>query len=138
MPTWDEIKTDRFGTDIDLTLTENRGSGTGGAAPTLSGVANIYSWLLDSAVTTPGSLVHRPDFGGGLQDNVGRLGTPAVRARMANDVRKTWLTDRRVTAASVSVSEGEDLSQTIIEAQVLLATETEPRGFEAVTGAADF
>lgn len=121
MATPAEIENARFGRDLVLAETTNRG--IGGRAPTLAGRANLYQWLLNTARTTAGDLVHRPDWGGDLTAFLGLALTPDNLARMQSRLRRAWLRDPRVADAFVSVEPSEGSGQVVLTAQVVLAGE---------------
>lgn len=102
------IDTDRFGTDLYLDLDPEapiRVTPTGDL-PTVTGYACLRQDVAANAITTPGSMVHRPDYGGGLLDAVETPGTPGELARAGNRIRRSLRRDARIVDAKPTVTPG--------------------------------
>jgi phage baseplate assembly protein W len=102
------IDESRFGRDLYVPLDPDeplRVSPTGDLA-TIAGYKNLTHAMEAMALTTPGDLVFRPDYGGGLVEEVEAPGTPGSRARAANRLRRSALADTRVQDAEVGVAPG--------------------------------
>lgn len=98
----------RFGRDIAIPTDpsgELRVTPTGDLA-TLEGRANANTALLRRVLVTPGAMVHRPGFGGGLAISVGMATTLGAQAALANAIRRTVIEDPRVAETDVVVASG--------------------------------
>ena len=98
----------RFLRDLDLPET---GDGviritTTGDLRDVTGIDNLKKAQRRRALTTPGSLVHRSLYGGGLELDVEEASSPASRSEAANRIRRNALRDPRVADASVTLVEG--------------------------------
>lgn len=82
----------------DLPLTSS------GDVALASGLPSLQAWATRAAFTSPGTLLHRPTFGVGLQ---GFLGQPQPRAKTlsAAALRRALLADRRVDEATITVED---------------------------------
>lgn len=112
---------DRFGTDIDLPLTDGDTlliTPTGDLR-TRTGRANLQDALTQRALTGRGELLHRPEYGGGLPQGVELPNSPSARSQLASVVRRNCLRDRRVQDATVSVAPGLPDDATRLEAVTL-------------------
>ena len=101
MPSAPNIAKARFGKDLDFRKTENRGSATGGAAPTVEGSDNLLLALTNRLVMPQGDLVHRPEYGNPVEADVPN--SPTFREKLAVAVRGSILQDPRVATAQVGV-----------------------------------
>lgn len=75
-----------------------------GDLPLVEGVDNLRHALRRRIITTPGTVIHRPDYGAGVQAYVGVQ--TSQRSQMANAIRKNMLRDSRVEDCSASVALG--------------------------------
>lgn len=66
----------------------------------VSGLDSLSRWLPRAAVTSPGSLLHRPEFGVGVERYLGR-GVSAL-PQLAASIRGVLGSDRRVAEAVVT------------------------------------
>lgn len=101
-----DIQTRRLGTDVALPLDPDGDialTNTGDLA-TVTGVANLQTALPRRCCVSPGTLVHRPDFGGGLIDQVSAPVSIDKRSAIASDLRRNLLRDARLSEARVAVS----------------------------------
>lgn len=73
--------------------------------PSIAGSPNFREAHKRRAVTNPGELIHRPDYGGGLTLNVSALDTDTQRALIRNSIRNNALRDPRTGEVVVRVSE---------------------------------
>lgn len=99
---------DRFLTDLRCGLDpdgELPVTATGDIALS-QGRANVHRAILRRTVVSPGSLVHRPNFGAGLRDLLEMPATPTDRARMAAKIKQQVQQDPRVLEASATVALG--------------------------------
>lgn len=107
MPTdLDEVR--RFGRDLRLPDAADepiRTTGTGDLR-TIAGRANLHRAQLNRALSAPGSLIHRPLYGGGLTLLVEELADPVVLSGAADRLRRSALSDPRLEDAEVSIEEG--------------------------------
>jgi hypothetical protein len=102
------IDTRRMGEDIALDLDPDNGLRVTptGDLQTVAGRANLRAALRRRVCTSPGELLHRPEYGAGAPDFIETIGNPSNRARLANQVRKNLLRDRRLADVAVGVSAG--------------------------------
>lgn len=77
-----------------------------GDLQTVAGLENVRGALRRRMATTPGTLIHRPDYGAGLEDWVEVAATPGARAQVANRVRRQVLRDARVADARAEATAG--------------------------------
>jgi len=97
---------ERFGVDIYVPIDEDevlRPTPTGDL-PVIRGRANLSHALAANVITTPGELIHRPGYGGGLAQDVETPATPGALARSANRLRAALLLDARLAGRDVRVS----------------------------------
>lgn len=102
------IDIDQLGRDLWLPETVDdvlRITPTGDIA-SLESHANLQSALRRRLGTSPGDLLHRPEYGAGVIDELERANTPARRAQLANAVRRNVLRDPRVRECTASVAAG--------------------------------
>lgn len=93
-----------FGVDLDwLGALE-----PGGDLAEVRGIAALREDLVRLAGTRPGELFHRPTEGGDLPARVNGPATPALLGAMGARVRRAFLTDDRVRAASVALQVATD------------------------------
>lgn len=92
---------DRFGVDVALSSTAT----PTGDWPILSGPDNLREAQERRAVSNPGALLHRPQYGGGLEVAVGTPFRPDRAATTAQRIRSAALRDPRVSDVRVEVSE---------------------------------
>lgn len=122
MPSYSEIAELRWGRDLVLPDIGAEVQVTpSGDWPTIAGRPNLHAAHRRRAVTAPGELVHRPDYGGGLPLFIEVENTDARRAQMAAVVRANALRDVRLEDARA------DVTSTTPE-QVLLELALRPRG----------
>jgi len=83
-----------YGTDIehkrDFRLTSS------GDFATISGKANVTDAIFRRIVTMQGSIIHRPEYGVGIQSLQNTPNTIAVRLALAEDIRVQLTRDDRV------------------------------------------
>ena len=92
--------------------------------PTIAGRENLKAAVERHAVTSPGELLHRPEYGAGLLDFLEQGNEPGVRAQMAVQVRQSILRDPRLQDAQVAVETGTTIDQVVVTLQV------QPKGEE--------
>ena len=102
------IQDRRFGCDLALPLDPDDALAVTptGDLPTVSGRENLQAALRRRTLVSAGSLVHRPEYGAGAGGELGTLGSPTSRSRIANNVRRNLLRDDRIEEAQVAVSQG--------------------------------
>jgi phage baseplate assembly protein W len=100
--------TERFGADADVpTDPDARLPKTAtGDIRLLSGYANLRRTLERIVSTQPGTLLHRPEWGGGAPGFIELASTPGRRAQLASQIRRSVLQDGRFTDCRVTVEEG--------------------------------
>lgn len=99
----DSLKTDIAFVDGDMTLTASGDLGT------ISGLANLKAALFRRLITTPGSLVHRPQYGVGVGQFQNSLSSFAKQQQLAALIQEQFEQDPRVQEVS---SVGIDASDT--------------------------
>ena len=65
----------------------------------------LHHGQLARIYASPGELVHRPEYGSGLLDLVEQNASPEILARSAAQIKRSALSDSRLSDAEVSVSE---------------------------------
>lgn len=135
VPLYPDIAEKRFGRDLVLTYPDREVTPTpSGDWPTVAGRPNLHAAMRRRLVTTPGQLVHRSDYGGGLETFVGELNAPAQRSRLAAGARSNVLRDRRIEEAVVSVAAPEE-DQVIVQLGIRPAGEVEAESVSILTEA---
>jgi hypothetical protein len=84
-----------LGTDFALDSDHNLVVEDGDLA-LIEGLDCLVANLLDRLLSSPGSLLHHPDFGATLQDRVGELPHEEMLAQLAAEARLQLLADPRV------------------------------------------
>lgn len=101
--------------------------------PSIAGRDNFREAHKRRAVTTPGELVHRPLYGGGLALNIEQLNTDTRKAIIKNAIRTNALRDARTGECLVKVTDDGDISGRVfvdLEVTPLRSTEfVERAGF---------
>jgi phage baseplate assembly protein W len=124
MSTYSEIAEARWGRDIVLPDCEAGVTPTAtGDWPTVAGRANLHGAHRRRAVTTPGELLHRPEYGGGMMLWLEAPNSAGEQARLAASVRGNAFRDPRVEEVRVAVSTPEGR-----ENQSLIELTIRPRG----------
>ena len=85
----------------------------------VAGLASLELWAPRALVTPPGTLLHRPEFGGGVERYLGRAGVlPSMVAETGASLRSDRrVLDTRVSAQASSTSPGHvDLSAEVTTA----------------------
>lgn len=116
------VDADRFGTDLLVPMDEDeslRVTPTGDL-DVISGRDNLGRALAAASLTSAGTLLHRPLYGGGLVDDVESAGTPGNLARASNRVRTALLQDPRLAGGTLDVT-------------VAPGTPTDPRALGHIT-----
>lgn len=125
-----DIDTERFGEDLVLPRPDAEVTPTvSGDWPTISGRPNLHAAVLRRLITTAGQIIHRGDYGAGVETFVGTLGSPHNRSRLAAGSKQNLLQDPRVGGAVVRVSVPE-FGQTVVEVDI---TPTGEVGTETVS-----
>lgn len=89
--------------DTDLVLTAT------GDLSTLSGLDNVKAAILRRIITTPGEIVHRPNYGVGIEDFQNAPSTRATHRQLALRIEEQLKEDPRVEAVEeVAVQEEAD------------------------------
>ena len=87
-----------------------------GAAPTgdlerISGIENVREELLRRLITSPGTLVHRPEYGVGVKDYLNGINRLGNKRQLAIKIQEQFTQDPRV-ASLLGVQISEDPSNT--------------------------
>lgn len=130
MPTASQLDAKRLGTDLVIRDTVNRGLLNNGQAPVVSGRPNIRQVIEHIVSTSPGELIHRPNYGGGLTESIGTLNSPSNQARALNKLRDAILRDPRFQDVSLALSNGPTPGTVRIQVRFVLATEAGTENFE--------
>lgn len=78
----------------------------GGDLATDSGVTNLRNALFRRLVTSPGSIVHRPDYGVGIKSYQNKLNSLTNQQAIALNINEQFIQDTRVESVdSVSVNQ---------------------------------
>lgn len=100
-----EIATDRWGTDLSLPIPDEEVTPTlTGDWPVVTGRDNLHAAHRRRAVTTPGELIHRPLYGGGMSLELEVMNSPANMSRLGARVKANALRDSRIEEAVVEIS----------------------------------
>lgn len=95
--TYADIQARRFGRDLVLPAPGDAVTPTPtGDWPTVAGRPNLQAALIRRATTSPGELMHRPQYGAGVLAFLESPNADEVRARMDVVVRANLLQDPRV------------------------------------------
>lgn len=129
-----DIAERRFGRDLLLPGPGREVTPTiSGDWPTLAGRPNLHAAVLRRQLTTPTQLVHRPEYGAGLELFVGELASLPERSRLAAASRQNTLRDPRIEAADVAVGEAEE-GRVVLQLAIRPSGEIEAESVSIVTG----
>ena len=124
MSEYQDLQTQRFKTDLVVPGVGREVQPTAsGDWPLVTGRLNLLGAHRRRAVTVPGAMVHRPEYGGGLLLELERLASPANLARSTTTIRNNALRDGRISDASVT-------GEVLPSGAVKMALEITPRGSE--------
>lgn len=88
---------------------------TDGDLERIEGLENLRQALLRRLVTSPGSLVHRPEYGVGIKDFQGSLNSLANQRKIAARINEQFLRDPRVESVDgVSISSTDSRPEHIV------------------------
>jgi phage baseplate assembly protein W len=74
----------------------------------IKGLANLRQRLFNRLITVKGTLVHRPEYGVGIKEYQGRVGSLAVQRNLATIINEEFLKDPAVEeVTSVRIEQGE-------------------------------
>jgi phage baseplate assembly protein W len=127
---------DRYGTDLyvpddpdeDVVATPT------GDLRTITGRDNLLAAQSRRARVTPGRLVHRPEYGGGVTAAVDGPGDLASRARLQAQVRRNALRDDRVADVGVTVAQKQEGVQRFFEVALTITEPGEETGSVVIVG----
>lgn len=122
-----EIETQRFLTD--LALPDDVRTSASGDWPTVSGRHNVRSAIEQRALTMPGELVHRPQYGAGALEFVESISSPAKRAELVARLRENLLRDDRLRDVGAKVSASRSTTTVDLAVQLRGQPETESIAF---------
>jgi phage baseplate assembly protein W len=118
--------TDLIGVDIahksDFLLSAD------GDLDTISGLDNIKIALFHRLITSPGSLIHRPTYGVGIQDFQNAVNSIANQREIANRIQEQYEQDPRVEAVTGVRIDNDDLTPE----KVVLLVKVKVRGYDEV------
>lgn len=94
-----------------------------GDIDTISGLANIKQALFHRLLTSPATLIHRPNYGVGIKDYQNAPATLATKQKLALRIQEQFEQDDRVEEVTgVSVNfDAQDPSKTVILVRVKVA-----------------
>lgn len=87
----------------DFAFTDDFVASPTGDFDVISGLENLRRALLRRLVTRPGSIIHRPNYGVGIQDFQNAPLTLSVKSQLANRIAEQFAQDDRVERV-VSIS----------------------------------
>jgi hypothetical protein len=67
-----------------------------GDLDTAEGLTNVKEALFRRLITSPGGIIHRPDYGVGIKKYLGAINSLDVRRRLALEIQEQFLQDERV------------------------------------------
>jgi phage baseplate assembly protein W len=100
-----------------------------GDLTTISGLDNYKQALMRRWMTTPGSLLHRPNYGAGLKDLQGAPNTLQSKRDIARRIKEQALRDSRTEEVTSVTFENEDLEPE----KLTIIVSVKPAGYEDVT-----
>lgn len=80
----------------------------------MSGLDNLKQALWRRLITTPGSLVHRPDYGVGIKDFQNAPGTLSMMQKLASRIQEQFTKDPRVNEVTGVACRTDDNNPAII------------------------
>lgn len=92
--------------DLPITVDDTLTPTSTGDLPGSAGRSNLRQAVRRRVLTSPGTLLWRPEYGGGLVDVVEAAATPGARAGLANAIRRNLLRDPRLSGATARVTLG--------------------------------
>lgn len=100
------LDTLRFGTDLDLPDDPDEAIEVtpSGDLPLVTGRTNLRAALRRRFVVAPGTLVHRPEYGGGLPLYIERIANRRIQSQLATALRRNALRDSRIRDATITVA----------------------------------
>ena len=98
---------------------------SGGDLRTISGLDNMKEHILRRIMTVPGSIIHRPNYGVGLQQYMGATNNIENQRKIAKHIEEQLLEDSRIAAVK---SVGFRTSETNA-AQVYISVKVELIGY---------
>ena len=103
-----------LGTDLKLGRDGDLEGTPSGDIALTSGEANLAQACLRRALRSPGSLMWRPEYGGGVMERLEGENTPATRSLTAQLAQRNLRQEPRLLRSSVVVEEGEGSRQVVI------------------------
>ncbi len=73
---------------------------------TLAGRPNYRAATRRRAVTSPGTLVFRPEYGAGLEESLERPASAAAKSNLVNNARRNFLRDPRTEEIIITIADG--------------------------------
>lgn len=129
-PTAADLETRLFLTDVAFPSGPVRVTPSGDW-PITTGRENLRGAQLRRALTQPGEILARPEYGGGTPGYVEAAGDPGTRSRLAVSLRANALRDRRIANAQVAVKVGASALEVEITLQPRGADDTDTVTFDA-------
>lgn len=92
----------------------------------VSGFANLKLALFHRLLTTPGTLIHRPDYGVGIKQYQNGVNSIAIQQQIALKIKDNFLRDERIEeVTSVSVESGDTTPD-----RITITVKVKIRGFD--------
>jgi hypothetical protein len=113
----------------DLLHNDDLRSTAGGSLETISGLLNLKQALFHRLITTPGALVHRPDYGVGIKDYQNSVNSIDNKRKMATAIVEQFSRDSRINEVSGIriTNEDDDPSKVLVYVRVKAA------GYDEIT-----
>lgn len=92
----------------------------------VSGFANLQQALFHRLVTTPGTLVHRPEYGVGIKQYQNGINSLQIQQQIALKIRDNFLRDERIEDVTGVSVDSEDTTPDIIR----ITVKVKIRGFD--------
>lgn len=116
-----EIEERRFGRDVVLPgIGQTVQQTASGDWPTVAGRPNLQAAHQRRAVSSPGDLVHRSLYGGGLVARVENPDTDVVRSLLTTSLQNNALRDPRIESAEVRITEDQFRAGRVIVDMIVL------------------
>lgn len=100
-----------------------------GDLETLSGLLNLKQALFHRLITSPGSLIHRPDYGVGIKNYLNSVNSIDTRSKIANTIVEQFSRDIRIQEVSGIRIDNEDATPEL----VVIYVRVKAIGYDEVT-----
>lgn len=113
----------------DMAFDRDKKVASHGDVDVVSGAANVNQRLLHRLMTVPGTLLHRPNFGVGIQNYQNAPLTLGVKRQLALRIRDQFLLDPGVDQVSSIAMDGDD----IVSSQLIITVKCKIKGLGEAT-----